>query len=1012
MYSIDEKKIEKTIDVLKNSAVLSIENICDIDCIETDYKGKSGLPTVDESWNKIGYDTIMSGVDRHFWTHKKITTPKRERDDTRVYFELRTGREGQWDAKNPQGLVYLNGKIVQGLDTNHTDLLLDFDKEYDIFVYMYTGMQGGDFYFRTSLKIVNVNTEGLYYDMNVPFESLRCLDKLSDEYAVIITHLVSACNILDMRVLQSKDFDRSVLAARDYLKEEFYGKECGTSSSYVSCIGHTHIDVAWRWTLAQTEEKVQRTFSTMLKLMDEYDEFIFMSSQPQLYKYVKENAPELYERIRERVKEGRFEPEGAMWLEADCNLSSGESLVRQIMFGKRFFKEEFGVDSRVLWLPDVFGYSAAMPQILKKCGVDKFVTSKISWNDTNTIPYDLFMWEGIDGSKIFTSFITAREYSFGETERGTTYVAKLTPQYAAGARKRLQQKQYTDSAYMTFGYGDGGGGTTREMIENHRRLKYGIPGIPKTVIEPVGKYLDKLRADFDKACKKLRKTPEWCGELYLEYHRGTYTSIAKNKKNNRKSEFLFESAEQLSSLANIMTASAYPAKKINDSWETILLNQFHDIIPGSSIYEVYCDSDRQYAEIIAEGNGIVSRVIDDIANNVRSSGILVYNPNSFKTGGCIEIDGKSVYVRDIPPMGYKVVCEDDIVYGNNARVSTECIENRFYKITLDNNGNIVSVYDKENCRDVTVPGEFANSLEAFEDMPYEYDNWELSAYYKQKKWVLDSADSIVPFDEGAKCGLIITHRFLSSEIVQKVTVYDEIRRIDFETAIDWKESHIVLKAAFPLNIHSEKATYDIQFGSLERNTHANTSFDSAKFEVCAHKYADISEYGYGAAILNDCKYGYNAERNVLKLTLLKCGTEPNPKADKELHKFTYSLCPHRGDHRFGGVIQSAYELNRPLMAKKAVGGGVLDDSFSLLSCDCDNIIVETFKKAEDSDAFVFRAYDAYNCKSTPTFTFGFDVKAAYICDMLENKVEKLTVEKKSIKIPVSNYEIVTVMLER
>ncbi|MBQ7822150.1 MAG: alpha-mannosidase, partial [Clostridia bacterium] len=507
---------------MQRLAISSFTEIDDFKFKESGYKKDSPIPAVDESFKPLHYGTVLEGGDKHFWMHTILKTPPCPAPDTKPVFSLCTGREGQWNSLNPQCLIYIDDLPVQGLDTNHTNYDLEFDKKYDIYVYMYTGTEAGHIYFRPSLQIINTEVEALFYDISVPYESLSCLEPTSDDYAITLKYLLMACNMLDMREYYSESFYSSVKKAREFLMTEYYTKVCGNSKSTVTCIGHTHIDVAWLWTLSQTEEKVQRTFSTVIELMRKYPDFVFMSSQPQLYKYVREYAPELYKQIKERVKEGRFEPEGAMWLEADCNLSSGESLVRQIMFGKKFFKEEFGVDSKILWLPDVFGYSAAMPQILKKTGVDKFVTSKISWNEFNTLPYDIFMWEGIDGSKIFTSFITAREHSFTGSQRQTTYVAKLTPQFVIGARKRVQQKQYINSAYVTFGYGDGGGGPTREMLENHERLKYGLPGIPKTVIEPIGNYLERLKSEFDKACTELRKTPSWCGELYLEFHRGTY----------------------------------------------------------------------------------------------------------------------------------------------------------------------------------------------------------------------------------------------------------------------------------------------------------------------------------------------------------------------------------------------------------------------------------------------------------------------------------------------------------
>lgn len=897
------------------------------------------------------------------------------------------------------------------MDVNHTDLELVFGEENDFSLYFYTGMLGGNMVFEPSVKVIDTKIEQLYYDIRVPFESLSCFDEDDQEAAVTAKHLEMACNLLDLRKPYSEDFYRSVDAAIGFLKKEYYenGNVCGKTECEVSCIGHTHIDVAWLWTLAQTEEKAQRSFATVLRLMEEYDDYTFMSSQPQLYEYVKEYAPEIYERIKERVKEGRFEPEGAMWLEADCNLSSGESLIRQIMFGKRFFKEEFGIDSKTLWLPDVFGYSAAMPQILKKSGVDRFVTSKISWNDTNKLPYDVFMWEGIDGTEIFTAFITAQDY-FPKGKKGTTYVGRITPSMVKGARNRMQQKAYTDRAMITFGYGDGGGGPVRSMLEYHRRLKYGIPGVPKTVIESSTAHLEKLEADFIKASAELKKTPKWVGELYLEFHRGTYTSIAKNKRNNRKSEFMYQTAEQTSVLAGHLFGTEYPKNTINAGWKTILLNQFHDIIPGSSIEQVYIESDRQYAEIAQKGNEILDSVYSKIAKGVdRASGTVVYNPNSFVVDGCVDIDGRAVYVQSVPPMGWKTLKEDAATYSVSAKDSV--LENEYLTLRLDESGNICSVFDKEYGREIIEEGRVGNAIEAFEDLPYEYDNWELSPYYKQKKWSVDGIVSVVPFNEGARAGFEVERKFLDSTIIQRICMYEHSRRIDFETKINWNEKHIVLKAAFPVNIHSDKATYETQLGYVERPTHENTSYDAAKFEVCAHKYADISEDDYGVALLNDCKYGHNTEGNVLKLTLLKAGTYPNENADMGEHIFTYSLYPHYGNHKQGKVVQNAYILNRPLVAFAADGDGSLENSFSLVSCDKENVIIETVKRAEDSAATVIRAYDAYNRRGRVEFSFGFDIKRAYLCDMLENRQKELEVSDNKVLVDISNFEIVTLMVE-
>ena len=452
-----------------------------------------------------------------------------------------------------------------------------------------------------------------------------------------------------------------------------------------------------------------------------------------------------------------------------------------------------------------------------------------------------------------------------------------------------------------------------------------------------------------------------------------------------------------------------PQAEINDVWELILLNQFHDIIPGSSIKEVYDDSDKHYAEIKAKGDKICGSVIETLSKGIdKSKGFAIYNPNSFETSGYVEVDSKCGYVENIPSMGWSTANAD---FTNTIKISDNCIENKYYVITFDENANITSIYDKEYGREVIKRGEKANQIEAFEDLPYQYDNWELSEYYKQKKWNVDDLQSIEAITDGARSGFKIVRKFLSSEIVQNIWIYENSRRIDFETDIDWKESHIVLKAAFPINVHADKASYETQFGYVERPTHGNTSWDAAKFEVCGHKYADISEDDYGAAILNDCKYGYNAEGSTLKLTMLKCGTFPYKEADKEHHIFTYSFMPHNGNHKTGGVIQEAYKLNRPLCAVKAQGDGSITDNFSLVKCNKENVIIETVKKAENSNETVVRAYDAYNRSTKAEITFGFDVRKAYLCDLLENKLEELTVEDNKIRLDIGAFEIVTIMVE-
>lgn len=554
-----------------------------------------------ENWDIFKRGDRYGGTDKHFWFKTQIAIPETFEGKTVVY-KVSTGREGEWDALNPQFFIYVNKKLIQGLDVNHREIILTENakagEKYDIDLYAFAGMLEGYIDLYTEIAILEKEIEKLYYNIKVPLDIIKLLEKDSLEYINTIKYLQTAINILDLRKPFSKDFYNSINKANEYLEKEFYEKYCGHDDVIEICVGHTHIDIAWLWTLSQTKEKAARSFSTVLNLMKQYPEYIFISSQPQLYKFIKEDHPEIYEEIKRRIKEGRWEAEGSMWVEADTNLTSGESLVRQILFGKRFFKKEFGVDNKILWLPDVFGYSAALPQILKKSGIDYFMTTKISWNEYNKMPYDTFMWRGIDGTEILTHFITTTDYVKGEPKGWfTTYNGNLNPSQVMGCWQRYQQKEINNYVLNSYGYGDGGGGPTKEMLENGKRLAKGIPGAPKV---KMGKAIDFFK-QLEKIVKGNPKLPKWVGELYLEYHRGTYTSMARNKKYNRKTEFLNLDSELFSTMNMILQGKKYPQSEINKNWEITLLNQFHDIIPGSSIKEVYEESKKQYEEINARG---------------------------------------------------------------------------------------------------------------------------------------------------------------------------------------------------------------------------------------------------------------------------------------------------------------------------------------------------------------------------------------------------------------------------
>ena len=519
--------------------------------VECGYKHGNIPPA--EGWHKQEY---LLGAEKHYWIRSSFRTPAAEAGQFLVL-------QAEMKFKGaPQGLLYLNGKMIAGTDDNHEEVFLQPDTDYEMHQYLYAGPRCVEHIpLRFHVCAVDEETEGLYYDLLVPYEALGVLNKNTAEYMDTLSALEQAVNCIDFRTPYSAEYYASVAAARRTMAEEYYEKLCSVEGKpVVHCIGHTHIDVEWQWDRAQTREKVQRSFSTAFMLMEKYPEYRFTLSQPELYRYLKEEAPEKFGELKEWVAAERWEPEGAMWVECDCNLTSGESFIRQILQGKNFFKEEFGKENKVLFLPDVFGYSAALPQILKKSGVDYFVTSKISWNDTNTMPVDSFMWEGIDGTEIFSSFITTQKGTPNhEPVRYTTYVGMLDSANVAGTWDRYSQKEYNKNTILTFGYGDGGGGPTRWMLEKQRRLAKGLPGLPVTKMNFLVPYLEDCEREFKENTAKLQRVPKWVGELYLEFHRGTYTSMAKNKRGNRKSELMLQKAEALSA-ADLYFGGSYDAK--------------------------------------------------------------------------------------------------------------------------------------------------------------------------------------------------------------------------------------------------------------------------------------------------------------------------------------------------------------------------------------------------------------------------------------------------------------------
>lgn len=1011
------ERILKELKELKYVESMTIEN----------FRMKEGLfQNPDEAeqsptpWIDFHKDDRWGGKDKSCWFRFEFEVPESYGGKT-VIHKIQTSHENGWDANNPQFLIFKNGTLIQGLDVNHRETLLcenaKVGEKYVIDLQAYGGMIDSLSECKNIISVLDTNVEHLYYDISVPLEVVKLLPKEDKDRIDTISYLEKAINILDLRKPYSNEYNQSIDEAINYLGEEFYGQFCEDRGIVAKCVGHTHIDVAWLWDLAQTRQKVQRSFSTVLELMKQYPEYIFMSSQPQLYQFLKEERPELYDAVKQSIEEGRWEPEGGMWVEADCNLSSGESLVRQIIHGKRFFREEFGKENKILWLPDVFGYSAALPQILKKSGIDYFMTTKISWNEYNKLPYDSFKWAGLDGSEVLTHFITTANFDDLLERHFTTYNGHIDASSVKGAWERYQQKDLHDEVLISFGHGDGGGGPTKEMLETARRLEKGIPGSPVVQMSTATEFFEIL----DERVGSNPKLPTWVGELYFEYHRGTLTSMARNKRYNRKSEFLYEDVEWLSTIGNLVEGMNYPKTDIQKGWEIICLNQFHDIIPGSSIKKVYEDSKEQYEMIIEQGEALKEKAMEAITSNigVDEKSVIAYNPLSFTRSEIIdmEVDGEKItfYAEDIPAKGYKVFQVSNMrPEVNELTITSDHLENRFFDIQLDENANIISLYDKRAQRQVLKEGHRANVIQAFEDKPHNYDAWDVNIYYQEKMWEVNDVESIRVVEEGPiKATLEIKKTFVDSTITQLMTIYRDIDRIDFDTTIDWKEKQVLLKAAFPVDIHTEKATYDIQFGNVERPTHWNTSWDTAKFEVCGHKWADLSEDDYGVSLLNDCKYGHDIKDGVMRLTLLKSATSPNEDADREVHHFTYSMYPHAGSWKKAKTVQMGYRLNCPIYTTVVdQQQGKLPKELSFVSLDQENVIMEVVKQAEESNEVILRVHECYNRRTKAKINFFKEIQSVFECDLEERQeISEFEVKDRAFEFEIKPFEIKTFKLK-
>lgn len=904
----------------------------------------------------------------------------------------------QWDdCDNPQMLVFIDGVPVQALDFSHRGVGIGGGR-HEVVLHACAGMWINEvadegpraFVLDVFLEEIDKAVESLCYDLKVPFETMLLYGEEDPVRIRTRVALNAALNEIDFRE-GGEFFERSVIAAKETFKREYYDKVPAAEASAV-CVGHSHIDVGWLWTAQKAREKAVRTFTTAAALMKKYPEYTFFASQPVLYKYVRETAPALFAEIAARIREGRWEAEGAMWLEADVNIPSGESLIRQILFGKRFLKETFGKDSRILWLPDDFGFPASLPQIMKLCGVDTLCTQKLTLNDTNKMPHDLFFWKGIDSSSVFCYFLTAQDVPLADGGGGrrayTTYSSTVTPRQILGAWKGFADKEISSEVLIAYGFGDGGGGPNEEQLLTLRRTEKGVYGLPRTACGSVEKFLQERREEAE--CSD--RAAVWSGEMYFEFHRGVYTSVARNKQGNFAAETALHDAEWLATMAWAIADFCYPQKELNDCWEKVLEYQFHDVLPGTAIKEVYEETDKGYALVMSALRKIKENAAKAV---VKKAGVktLTFNPAPFAAE-----NGK------IPPYGYvagaaKPVCEKTVC-------GDDFMENDRLRVSFDGNGEIVSIIDKRARRDLVIAGGRANRLALYEDIPNVFDAWEIRAYYREKRYGIGRAERFTPVEVAGRKGFEVVRRYRNSVIRQKITLADGSARIDFDTEIDWHEKHTLLKAEFDVAVNAQRSAAEIQFGFVERQIDRNTSWESAKFEVCAHKYFDLSEGDYGAALLCGAKYGYGAEENKMTISLLRGPQHPYKDADEGLHRFTYCFYPHEGDSIRSDVVRQAYLLADPPF----VYGGAAEksgESYCFLRCDEEKIVIETVKRSEDEKGVIIRAYESGNGRKRAVFSLGFAFSRAALCDALENEIETLESKGGAFVYTFRPFEIAT-----
>ncbi|MCC6227109.1 MAG: alpha-mannosidase [Microthrixaceae bacterium] len=855
------------------------------------------------------------------------------------------------------------------------------------------------------LGVADREVTDLHVDVGVLSALAKQLDADSTRAREIAAALDRCIDALD-----PLDVPGTAAAARAELAEVL-GRPAVPSAHRITAAGHAHIDSAWLWPLRETKRKCARTFSNVLRLMEEDDELIFVCSQAAQYEWMRELYPSIFEQIRERVAEGRWVPVGGSWVEADGNITGGESHVRQLLHGQRFFNEHFGVTCSEAWIPDVFGYPGSLPQIYRLAGLSRFLTQKLSWNRTNRFPHHTFRWEGIDGSRVFTHFPPV-----------DTYNASIEPFELVHAERNFAERGVATRSFMPFGFGDGGGGPNRDMLRRIARVR-DLEGLPRIEMGSAAEFFDAAEEDYPDA-------PVWFGELYFEMHRGTYTSQARTKQGNRRCEALLREAELWSVAAfGGRAADGYPADELDRICKEVLLHQFHDILPGSSIGWVHREAEATYERLVAELGALIDRalrvlcptasVLANAAPHDRDEVVLIDD------GGVLEIgqrlgDGRVAVRAEVAACGFAPAAEEVAAPVTlDASSAGVVMDNGRLRVRIDESGCVVSLYEVASDRELIAAGGRGGLPQLHHDLPYEFDAWDIEEYYRRRVTDLVDVTRVEVLDEGPLVVRVAGRwEFGSSSLVQTFALRAGAGRLDVDVELDWRERDHLLKLAWPLDLLCSEVTRHIQYGAVRSAIHTNTSWDHARFEVCAHQWISAAEGDFGAALLSDSRYGYDATRTrghdgrpstTIRLTAVRGARYPDPHSDEGGHRFRYSVQPHGAD--LSPVVQTGYFLRHPV--RLVTGGDRATPAPPVVSSSHPGVIVEVVKAAEDrSGDLIIRAYEALGSRATATLSFWRDVGAIGVVDLLEEHREDvpvvpLVVDGSSVTLRLAPFQMVT-----